>query len=174
MLVFSSAVGLVLDDVMLGVRVGHIKKQFDISVEALEANGLKGFKPKKFLRLKPQGDLLLTAQEIASGNRVKDRSEDSLFVGSFIQYARLIPRIVTDDTVDQLNNSCKRQYDELKYLKGKHIFTDKFGDGEIDHILVMEGGLGLEVKFHSNAEGQLTLTAAEFLLDIKESKLMTV
>jgi hypothetical protein len=169
MIVFRTIVGLSYEDTLVGVRVHFGKRQYDISVEALESGGLVGFKPQKGLKLKPHGALLLSSKEIASGEHVADRSDDTMFVKSFISYARLIPRIIDTGVVEGSDNG--ELLAHLDKLRGKHLFTKTLGDGELELVVRKKDGSGIEVWFHSNGDGQIILDAEEFygeVVDVKE------
>jgi hypothetical protein len=168
MLVFNTVVGLAYEGELVGLRVKWVKT-YDISVEALEAQGLVGFKPEKVRRLKPHGDLLLTDGEIASGKRVVDKSSDELFVRSLVGYIKMLPRVIVEGDNSKLDEGGKLLLARVDNLRGKHIFTKTFGDGEIDLVLFTKDGSDIEVLFHSNAEGQVFLPLGEFLEDVDHS-----
>jgi hypothetical protein len=166
MLIFKSVVGLVFEGELVGLRVQWVVKTYDISLEALATNGLTDFKPTKSRKLKPHDGLLLTDGEIVSGKRIMDKSSDNGFVRGLVGYIKVLPRIIADASQANLSPEHKSLVAKLDPLRGTQIFTNNFGDGEIELVLLSKDGANVEVLFHSNGDGQVTLTAEELLADI--------
>lgn len=61
-------------------------------------------------------------------------------------------------------------WDKITPLRGKHLFTKHYGDGEIETITRKNDLSGLFVYFHSNLEGSIKLDGQEFLNEVEEVK----
>ena len=64
----------------------------------------------------------------------------------------------------------KELMDQVLPLKGKHIFTKNFGDGEIEIVTRKNDLSGIYVYFASNLDGTVKLDGQEFLDEIEEVK----
>ncbi|MFF2532491.1 hypothetical protein ACFVS2_26850 [Brevibacillus sp. NPDC058079] len=60
--------------------------------------------------------------------------------------------------------------DQVLPLRGKHIFTKNYGDGEIDDVTRKNDLSGIIIYFHSNLEGVILLDGEEFLSEVDDVK----
>lgn len=178
---------LMLSNQIVGYRIRGYISDGSVEVFDFESSAV----PESFVSVLPSSTnlqeqliehngLLVTQEELDSGVRVRDTSKNKAritkLLESYIKRVNAQRSFATTGGNPQVGVTEESQFNRLKPLMKKHIFTKSYGDGQIESITRKNDLSGLWVYFYTNWDevpfdrdknGCVKIDAEVFLSDIE-------